>query len=373
MPENSGGVRRFVGSRGFMSTVGVLALGAVVAVGYVTVLDPPKDTASYCALMPDSIGLYAGNHVTIRGIQVGTVSSVRPENGQVRVDFTVDADYPMHADAAATTLSRTIVADRELAVLDTGPQGTRWDAAQCITKTATPKSMTETFDALGKLADEILGADTDAQRPLGRAVSGLDAATAGTGPELNELMHKVAIGLHDPDAAIAHLAGAVGTLSDVSNGVAGHWGDIKEMLTRLAPVLDQANHELFTETVELLNGFQKALPMINDVTTMFGGPILNLLDLMLPVTQFLGDHVGILVDIINLIPPLLEAIRQLVNPDPNAPGLVYAPPKVALPAAQATQVCSALTVVAPGYCANGPDGLPNINLVQLVLGMARTR
>ncbi|MBL3153080.1 MlaD family protein, partial [Klebsiella pneumoniae] len=85
---------------------------------------------------------YEGNQVTMRGIVVGSVTSVRNQGSGVRVDFEVDADHPVYADASATTVSDTVVADRELAVLASGTTTEPWDSGACITRTLTPKSLT---------------------------------------------------------------------------------------------------------------------------------------------------------------------------------------------------------------------------------------
>jgi virulence factor Mce-like protein len=365
-------LHRLAASRAVMSVAAVLAATAATVAAYATVLDPPQATTRYCAIMPDTIGLYTGNHVSLRGIPVGTVTGIRPEGTAVRVDFEIAADHRLHGDAAATTLSRTLVADRELAVLDGEPTAPAADTNRCLTRTATPKSMTETFDALATLSEQLLAARPGEPQPMGRAVAALNAATAGSGPQLNTLIRELATGLHAPDAAIGHLAGSVDSLYSVSGGVAAYWGDIETMLTRLAGLLDQVNHELFNETVSVIDGFQRVLPMLNDITTMFGEPILTLLDATLPVTDLVGAHVNTLREIIGFIPPLLQAWRSIVNPAPDGPGLVYSPPRVELPAADAQHICAAAELVAPGMCAAGADGV-RVDVFRLVLAMAGGR
>ncbi|MGW4352883.1 MlaD family protein [Nocardia sp. NPDC004582] len=304
-------LHRVLGSRALMSVLGVLAVCVAVAVTYVVAFDPLRKTDAYCALMPDGIGLYPGNHVTMRGITVGTVTAVAPQGTKVRVDFTVDATHPVPADAAATTVSDTVVADRDLAVLSGGQATERWDRGQCLTRTLTPKSITQTLDAMAQLSSEVLGRDQD--DTLGRAVAALDSATAGTGPQLNEIIRKLGSALHSPDAAIGHLAGLIDALSALSEAIANHWGDIKSMLTRMGPVLDQVNNELFTETVVIIDGFRRVLPLFNDVTTLFGDPIFEALDASIPLLRFIGAHVGTLREIVTKTPILTSAVTSAVG------------------------------------------------------------
>src|SRR5690606_18427846 len=80
-------VKRILGSQAFMSIAGALVIVLLAVVGYVIAFDPIKETRSYCAIMPDSVGLYEGNKVSMRGIDVGTVTGIRPDGAAVRVDF----------------------------------------------------------------------------------------------------------------------------------------------------------------------------------------------------------------------------------------------------------------------------------------------
>ncbi|MGV9482598.1 hypothetical protein [Gordonia aichiensis] len=152
-----------------------------------------------------------------------------------------------------------------------------------FTKTLTPKSITETLDAMADLSAEIAG--DEQSDDLARAIGALNDATAGTGPQLNEIVRRLGSALHSPDAAIGHLAGLVDALASLSEAIATHWGDIKSMLQRMGPVLDQVNNELFTETVIIIDGFQRLLPMLNDITTLFGDPILDVLDSSIPLQR----------------------------------------------------------------------------------------
>ncbi|MET8776347.1 MlaD family protein [Nocardia sp. NPDC004654] len=357
---------KVLGSRGFMSVAGALVIVAMAAAAYVVAADPFRRTETYCALMPDTIGLYVGNHVTMRGLPVGEVTAIEPSPTSVRVEFTVDADHPLLADAAATTVSDTIVADRELALVNTGTG--RWDSARCLTKTLTPKSMTETLGALAELSSEVTGPEDGEQNALARGIGALNAATAGTGPQLNEIVRKLGGALNSPDAAIGHLAGLIDALSSLSGSVAARWGDIKSMLLRLSDVLGQVNNELFGRTVEIIDSFQRLLPMLNEITSMFGDPIFRVLDATVPLVRLLRDNVDSLRDIVTKVPALTAAIGTV-----TATGLTYLPPKVALPEQDAAQVCAAINAISPGRCGASADGKPQVDLVHWVLGMAGAR
>ncbi|MEC3956727.1 MlaD family protein [Nocardia sp. CDC153] len=358
--------KRMLGSQAFMSVAGAVLIAVLAVVGYLVWFDPMKKTVSYCAIMPDAVGLYAGNKVTMRGIPVGTVDSIDADGTKVKVKFSVDAQYPVYADAEATTVSDSIVADRNLAVLNSGKDLRHWDSAQCITKTLTPKSITETLTALADLSSQL----QQAQAPdaLAHGLSALDAGTQGAGPQINEIVKKLGSALSQPDADIGHLAGIFDAFASVGQKVEDHWGDLRSMLLRLGPALNNATTELIGPGAQLVDRLGELLPMLNDLVTIAGDPIMKALDDTLPLVRLLRANIGSLSDIMRKLPVLTNAAQHLMSN-----GITYGSPRAALPAPQADQVCAALNAASPGACTDAANGLINVPLVPLVLGMAGAR
>ena len=86
-------------------------LGLVIATGLWWTL---KDTnrKHVTAYFTQAIGLYAGNSVRILGVEVGEVTSVRPEGDRVRVEMTYDRRFTVPADAKALIVAPALVSDR---------------------------------------------------------------------------------------------------------------------------------------------------------------------------------------------------------------------------------------------------------------------
>ncbi|MFE5286649.1 MlaD family protein [Nocardia sp. NPDC056611] len=358
--------KRMLGSQAFMSVAGAMVVVMLAVVGYFVWFDPMKKTVAYCAVMPDAVGLYAGNKVTMRGIPVGTVDSVDSDGTKVKVTFSVDAKYPVYADAAATTVSDSIVADRNLAVLNGGKNLAHWDSSKCITKSLTPKSITETLTALADLSSQLQRAQ--APDALAHGLSGLDAATRGAGPQINEIVKKLGSALAQPDADIGHLAGIFDAFASVGEKVEQHWGDLRSMLLRLGPALNNAGTELLGPGAQLIDRLGELLPMLNDLATIAGDPIMRALDDTLPLVRLLRANVGCLSEVVRRMPVLTNAAQNVMGN-----GVTYGSPRAALPAPQSEQVCAALNAVTPGSCTDAADGMVNVPLVPLVLGMAGAR
>ncbi|QLY30620.1 MlaD family protein [Nocardia huaxiensis] len=311
-------LKRMLGSQAFMSVAGAVLVVVLAVVGYFLYFDPMKKTQAYCALMPDAVGLYVGNKVTMRGIPVGTVTSIESEGAKVKVGFEVDAEYPVYADAAATTVADSIVADRNLAVLFSGKNTATWNPGDCITKTLTPKSITETLTALADLSAQLQQAE--APDALEHGLSALDAATVGAGPQINEIVKKLGSALSQPDADIGHLAGIFDAFASVGEKVEAHWGDLRSMLLRLAPALNNASTELIGPGAELIDRLGQALPMLNDLVTIAGDPIMRALDDTLPLVRLLRANVGSLSEIMLKLPVLTNSAQSMMSNGMSLPG-----------------------------------------------------
>ncbi|WP_405136615.1 MlaD family protein [Nocardia sp. NBC_01388] len=361
-------LHKLFASRGFVSALGVVLVGALAVVAGFVLLRPTAARIGYCAIMPDAIGLYVGNDVTLRGIKVGSVTSLRNEGSEVRVDFRIDAGHPLRGEPTATTLSDTIVADRRLAL--NGSTGARWNPGTCVTKTATPKSITQTLDAMSKLADQLDGGtDPARQNTLSAAVAEFDRATAGTGPKLNTIITQLAAALRSPDSSIAHIGSLLDTLTTLSKSVADGWGGLRQMLSGLSPILQLVNN-VWDQVVQIVNSVVVILPWFNDITTKYGGPILGLLDKTVPFLDLAAAHASSLQKIIDLIPVVAGGFRTVTDPATGAIMVSYSAPRVALDQPGADQVCAAINALLPTGCTQSGNGLASTDLTTLVLGLA---
>ncbi|NKY42064.1 MlaD family protein [Nocardia cerradoensis] len=360
-------MKRLLAGRGFMSVALVLLPAAVVVAGYFLVVAPVEKTRAYCATMPDAIGLYVGSHVTVRGIPVGTVTALTPGPSSVRVDFRMAADHPPRGDVAATTLSDSLVADRDLAILFDGNAPTTWDPHRCITRTLTPKSITETLDAVSRVAGELDGkGDPAAATQIHDGVAALRAATAGTGPALNTLITELGAALRSPDAATRHLGDLIDAISALSQTLAVDWDDVKAAIGRLGPGFEFIDNSIMGLAIPIIDRVGQLLVWANSIVRPLGGPVLDGLEAAVPSLRMLAAGVGSLKEIITMIPPIVSAFGRAADPGPNEAALTYSAPKVALPPADSARVCAALNALTPGGCPDSGDHPATIGLAQLV-------
>lgn len=336
---------KVLGSRGLMSAAVILVLVLAAGLGLKISKDEP-DVRTYCADMPDSIGLYTDSAVTVMGVKVGSVTDIEPRGGTARVHFTVRADRKLPPDVGAVTVSNAIVADRNLALIGAEPTGRAWDPGTCITKTLTPKSLSQTFDALAGLADQLNAADDPTQRAaLGNGIDALDRATAGSGEQINAVIQQLSSALNSPDAAIGHLGSLLDNLTELAHRARNGWSDLHTSVIGLTQLFSDINTLAFPPIIELVTALIDVLPQLNEVIMKLGSPALRSLESIPSLPQLISAGVGSLAEIIRMAPGITSAFAGAIDPADGRATIGYAPPKLALPPQQSDQICAALRAV----------------------------
>ncbi|MFZ0228876.1 MAG: MlaD family protein, partial [Mycobacterium sp.] len=140
-----------------------------------------QQAARYCAIMPDSIGLYVDNPVTQMGYPIGKIAAITPAALSVRVDFTVDDGRVLHKDVKAVSRSNSILADRSLELVGNFDSGPQLPAGGCVplSRSMTPKSLSEVVGSSTTFINSINPAGSD---NVGAVVRGVDQALSQQGP-----------------------------------------------------------------------------------------------------------------------------------------------------------------------------------------------
>ncbi|RDI54110.1 virulence factor Mce-like protein [Nocardia mexicana] len=360
---------RVLGSRGLMSAAVVVVLVLAAAIGLkLTKSGPPLRT--YCADLPDAIGLYDGSAVTIMGVPVGRVSAIEPGGGSARVRFTVPADRTLPPDVGAVTVSDTLIADRRLALIGAEPSDPGWDPSRCITKTLTPKSLSETFAALAALADQLNGSGEPA---LGNGLDALERATAGSGDQLNATINQLAKALAAPDAAIGRIGELIDALSELAHKTRGSWPAVQESVSGLTQTFGDINTVAIAPIVQIIDALVEVLPQMNDAITMFATPGVRALDAIPDLPRLISAGVGSLSEIIRMTPALASGFAGAVDPASGQLRIGYAPPKLALPQQDTSQICTAVQAITGQRCAEAEGGAVTVPTVPLLLAAVSAR
>lgn len=266
----------------------------------------------YTAQFKQAASLQPGNIVTVAGIEVGTVRSLKLAGDHVEVSFTVKNDVKLGKDTKAAIQLQTFLGGRYMALMPAGA-GSVPDNTINLAHTEVPYDLQELLGDGSVLLDQL---DSDqlgeSLAILGKQVNGLppivpqamdnlhrlSSVIAGRRDQLGELFkstQKVANILHDQQARI-------GRLIDEGQSLLGEF------------VASQAAfRSLLAGLTSLANNLDKIVvddrPMLEDM-------LQNIRDL----TDMLGEHDDLVSSLLQVAPVTL---RNLTNATGYAPALEF--------------------------------------------------
>lgn len=289
----------------------------------------PGKGETYCAQMPDAVGLYVGNPVTQMGFEVGTVDSIVSRGDRVEVTFTTSVDRAFPADVQAVTRSKSILADRSLELVGNLGSGPTLQPGTCIPldRSHTPKTISEIVgsaaDFLGELSPE--GSETT----VAGAVAGLETALRGEGQSARDLMQNAADAMEDPDRMVADLGSAISAMAPLTEQTLADWGAINSLASQL-PDIATAGIDLFPGTIDVCVGIGWLVATLYDVQTRYGGEIWPFMHgQVAQAISLAAGRAGDLSGLVGAVPSFAAAFDQQAT---KSDGLTvrFTPPSVTL-------------------------------------------
>lgn len=352
-----------------LAVAGVTAVAVVAGVGTaVAAVVLPDERSTYCAEMPDAVGLYTGNPVTQMGFEVGRVDAITPRGGHVEVTFSVKTDRSYPVDVRAVTRSKSLLADRSLELVGNYATGPRLSSGQCIPleHSHTPKSISEIAGSAADFIDAI--APADGSKSVSAAVSGLDEALRGQGENANAMFMHAAAATADPDKLVADIGTSIMNMAPLTDEALQRWGEIRSLVEQMPEVV-AAGVDLWPGVIEVCEGIGWLVATLDEIQQNYGDDIWPFVN-------------GTLVEVIHLAATRSDDIAGLFSSVPSVAGLLrqqasgseglsmkYDPPTVALDTKDATALCALLNNLRPGSCdpAGKQSRMPTVDLLDLVL------
>ncbi|MBZ4521814.1 MlaD family protein [Mycobacterium avium] len=328
--------------------------------------------AEYCAIMPDSVGLYPGNTVTQMGYGIGTVTSINPGSTQVRVDFTVTTDRRLPRDVKAIIRSTSVLADRSLELVGNPGPGPKLPAGECIplSHSFTPKSLSE---VIGTATNFINSINPDGSTNVGDAVRGIDQAIHGNGAGINHLLTTTSAVLDSPDEAVSDIGSIIRNLAQLTSLLRELRGPMKQIL------LDA--HDTMPDVLKaaeggerILTGMQPFLTLLSDLEIHLGETTQFTLDATSMAVRKLSAHARRLANLLNPVPWWINSLANIAN-NHQWGTLRYRPPLYRIRTPDGVALCNIMNAKTPGSCANvqGTPYAVDVSLLQYVLTQAANR
>ncbi|MFC3849845.1 MlaD family protein [Corynebacterium hansenii] len=127
---------------------GLFALVAVVIIGLIAVVG--GNSREVTAKFSSTSGLFEGSPVRIMGVEVGTVTEIKPVGDQAEVVMSLDDDIQLPADVGAYVMTPSVVAERfvELSPAYQGGQELGADEAIPLERTHAPLDFGKMIDSI---------------------------------------------------------------------------------------------------------------------------------------------------------------------------------------------------------------------------------
>lgn len=329
-------------------------------------------SAHFCAIMSDSVGLYAGNPVTQMGYRIGTIDSITPGDSSVEVRFTIKESRPLPSDVKAVTRSTSILADRSLELVGNYSSGLQLKAGQCIPRghTATPMSISQ---VIGSATNFVNGLNPDGSTNIKDALRGIDEAVKGNGAGLNRLLTNSSSLLDDPDQGIANLDSIVRNTAQLTATLKASRPPLKQILQDMSetgPSLVNA----IRGTDGLLSILSMLVRAVAELETTLGDDIQLGLDTVGDTLRHFSPHYKGLANILNPFPRFINTISYYVN-NHQFDFLAWSPPMFRIRTPNGLALCGEMNASMPGSCAdvNGQPHAVDVALLQYVLTEAQRR
>lgn len=364
-------VRKAIKSK-WLVTGAVVVLIAVLAAGFWGYKQVTSSSKSYCAQMSDAVGMFDGNAVTRRGVKVGTVTSITPKGNMAIIKFTVDSDQKLPADVGAVTVSPSILAVRQLALMGDYHGGPTLPENGCIqlANTKTPVSIAQSLESVSKLSSQ-LTTDGGPQQ-LGQVLASMNTVNgelAGTGPVLNSIIKQLAVQPNTPiDGAMGDIGTLIDSLSGLTAGMAGNWGSGKQLVE--AVVNGQAwIQPSLVDLKKIVLAVQPVISVLGSLIERYGHFIFPAVDAVVPMARVIGAGFRSFGDLLGIVPPLVRAFT--VNFDQSTFGLSikYTPPSTHVPAQNPVGTCANINRYFPGQCTVVDPHTMDVQAIRLALEM----
>lgn len=363
--------------RGFIILAVVAAVALAVGGFYTWKLAKSRmDNMTLVAQFDNSAGLYPTNNVQVLGMKVGSVTKVTPKNGYVEVEFTVDKNVKIPADAQAVTLQTSILAERsiELTPVYRGDGPVMADHTTIpLTKTKTPVEFTKTLDMVDRLAVSLAG-DGKGNGGLRTLIDSGAAIADGNGERiksaLGELSKALKLSADGGAQTKEQLTTVVDNLSSLMDGAAANEGTLRDFGTTvrmLSQVL--ADEDLGSGTTgKQLN---VVLNQLGDLLEKNRDTIKNTVDNTGSIVKVTNEHQRDLAEVLDVAPLTLDNLYNIVDRENGAARAHILTDKMLFESQTIKEVCNLMHLRQLG-CSTGTlqDFGPDFGISYILDGLA---
>ncbi len=291
----------------------VLVLGAGLFVA--ARMPAPVARTTVVAYFENSTGVFAGDHVRIRGVPVGEVVQIEPQPDRAKITFWFDSKYKVPADVKAVILSPQLVTGRAIQLTPpyTGGPTIADGAVIPDDRTAVPVEWDDLRAQLERLTELLKPTGPGGVSTLGALINTTADNLRGQGATIRDTIIK--------------LSQAVSILGDHSNDIFATFKNLSTLVSALsdsADLLEQLNHNLATVTSLLADDPNKVGEAVEDLNAVVADvknfaadnteAIGTASDTMASITRVLVESLGDIKQTLHIAPTVLQNFNNIYEP-----------------------------------------------------------
>lgn len=320
-------------------TVGALLLLLVGIIG--VAVTPGSKSKTITVEFAEAPGLYPGNHVEVLGIEVGTITSIKPGPDYVTVKLSVRASLPIPADADAELMAPEAISDRfvQLSPPYTGGPTMLAGATIPTSRTAIPQSVDAEVAALNELAQE-----------LGPNQANKHGALTNLVHELAAQLSPSSSGFHSSVVNLSKTIGGLGQEAPQVQGLLDNLGSLSQALADNSSTYSSLTYNLNavsqilagdrSDIAQVLNSLQQLFADLTSFIEADGSKLGASITNLDTFAAALGSQQAALAQAYDLAPLAVENLDNAIDKTaPGGPALIGRYDPVAATSALFNTVC----------------------------------
>jgi phospholipid/cholesterol/gamma-HCH transport system substrate-binding protein len=290
----------------------LIATGTGLAMVHLTRLANRIHVVAY---FDNSNGIFVGDDVRIRGVNVGKIEQIEAQPNRVKIAFWFDKHYPVPADAKVVILSPTLITARAIQMTppyQSGPTLAN-NAVVGQDRTAVPMEWDDFRTQLKKLAETLQPTQPGGVSTLGSLIDTTADNLRGQGAQIRDTLIKLsqavsAVADHSDDTftSVRNLATLVSALRDST-----------DLLRQLNGNVAQVTHLLANDPGEIANAVKDLNDVVGQTQTFVADNRETLgttADKVTAVSQTLHDSLDDVKQTLHLLPTTLTNAVSLYQP-----------------------------------------------------------
>jgi phospholipid/cholesterol/gamma-HCH transport system substrate-binding protein len=319
-------------SRSRWLRVAVVAMLLAGIVGGVYMLWPSRQGNTVTAYFTNAVGLYPGDDVRVLGVPVGTIETIQPRAGDVKVVMKVQDGVKLPADAKAIIISPNLVSARFIQFTPAYKDGPAManGAEVGLDRTGVPVEWDEVKEQLTQLSTQLGPQDGSVQGPLTDFVNQAADTFDGNGDSFRNALRELSQTAGRLGDSRADLFGTIRNLQVLVNALSNSNEQIVQFSNHVASV-SQVLADSATDLDQTLGTLNQALGDVRGFLTENNAALIDQVSKLTDFTNILTEHSDDIEQVLHITPNGLANFYNIYNPAQGTVGGLLSLPNFANP------------------------------------------